>query len=153
MARKDEKGQRFEFLVGRIDDAIKNEYYVEAMAITYALMEERSYTLLDRLNIHYTGKDKLYHCIDKLKNAINDKKITVTPKKGTTDTLIDFLATEFISTNLLDNIQNWRDRRNDVIHDLAKQTIDYDTLKQPSEDGRKNFALYSAVIMKVKKML
>lgn len=49
MARVDQKGQRFEFLVGRIDEALDAKYYIEAMALTYSLFEERTYKLLDRL--------------------------------------------------------------------------------------------------------
>ena len=51
MARLDPKGRRFEFLVKRIDEALASGFYVEAMALTYSLMEERTYKLLERLNI------------------------------------------------------------------------------------------------------
>lgn len=154
MARNNEKGKRFDFLVGRVDESLKAGYYIEAMAITYALLEERSYTLLDRLNIPYDSeKDKLYKCINMIKKAITSRNLSVTPKKGTVDDLLDYLSSKMITSELLKNIQVWRKDRNDVIHDLAKQTIDYSSLKQTAENGREYFALYSAAIMSIKKKL
>ena len=49
------------------------------------------------------------------------------------------------------DIQTWRDKRNDVIHDLAKTNIDYSSLKTTCEDGRELFGNYTAIIMKIKK--
>ena len=63
MARLDPKGRRFEFLVKRIDEALDSGFYVEAMALTYSLMEERTYKLLERLNIPRRNGDKLFQCL------------------------------------------------------------------------------------------
>ena len=151
--RKDEKGKRFEFLIHRIDEALDAGYYVEAMAITYALFEERTYRLLDRLGVAYRHKDKLFDCLEKLKKAINDKTVAACPDSMTKDGFIDFLDTKLISSNLVQDILDWRAARNDVIHDLAKTNIDYDSLQSTSENGRKLFATYTAIIMRLKKML
>ena len=51
MGRHDPKGLRFEFLIKRIDEALAAGYYVEALALTYSLFEERTYKLLERLDI------------------------------------------------------------------------------------------------------
>ena len=149
--RKDEKGQRFEFLISRIDEALEKGFYVEAMAITYALFEERTYRLLDRLDVQYRPRDKLYDCLDKLDKAVKDKTIIVITKRMTIDEFRDMLDSTLITSNLIADIQDWRSKRNDVIHDLAKTTIDYNSLKSTSEDGRDLFAKYSAIIMKIKK--
>lgn len=149
--RKDEKGKRFEFLISRIDESLKDGFYVEGMAITYALFEERTYRLLDRLNVSYRNRDKLHDCLVKLENAINDKTINVTTPRMSTDDFIDMLKDVLITSNLIPDIQTWRAKRNDVIHDLAKTTIDYSSLRTTCENGRELFAKYSAIIMKIKK--
>ena len=149
--RKDEKGKRFEFLISRIDESLKAGFYVEGMAITYALFEERTYRLLDRLNVSYRNRDKLYDCLVKLEKAINDRTINVTTPRMGTDDFIDMLKNVLITSNLISDIQTWRDKRNDVIHDLAKTNIDYSSLKTTCEDGRELFGNYTAIIMKIKK--
>lgn len=153
MSRIDEKGKRFEFLVARLDEAKENNYYIEAMAITYALMEERTYSLLDKLGIPYKNKDKLFQCLTYLKNSIIDRTLTIVPAKVSLEELINYLQVELIDSNLIDDIQIWRDTRNDVIHDLAKKTIDYSALKVPCDNGSDYFRKYTSCIMKVKKML
>ena len=77
MSRKDEKGKRFEFLVSRTDEALEEGYYIEAIALTYALMEERTYGLLNRLGIRYGSRDKIAKCISCLRDSIVQKNISV----------------------------------------------------------------------------
>ena len=153
MSRIDEKGKRFEFLIGRVDEARDNGYFIEAMAITYALMEERTYALLDRLGIQYRNRDKLFQCLEYLRNSIIGKTITIIPIEKSTDDLIDWLKIELLNSGLIDNIQIWRDKRNDVIHDLAKTTINYSDLEETCNNGSSYFRKYTAFIMKLKKML
>ena len=149
--RKDEKGQRFEFLIRRIDEALDEGFYVETIAITYALFEERTYRLLDRLNVSYRKRDKLYDCLVKLENAINSGTVSVTTTKMNSDKFNDLLKDLFITSNLILDIHNWRDSRNDVMHDLAKTNMDYEGLKTTCESGRDLFRKYTAIIMKLKK--
>ncbi|EHZ2983404.1 hypothetical protein K5O26_000684 [Enterococcus faecalis] len=153
MGRINEKGKRFEFLVARLDEAKDKGYYIEAMAIAYALLEERTYSLLDKLGIPYRSRDKLYNCLEFFREHVNDRKITITPNKITVDELTDWLKIEFFDSGLVDNIQCWRDKRNNVVHDLAKTTIDYSDLKEPSDNGSEYFRTYSALIMRLKKII
>ncbi len=149
--RKDEKGKRFEFLISRIDESLENGYYVEAMAITYALFEERTYRVLDRLNVSYRSRDKLHACLEKLKKAIEDRTISVLTKNIDLSDFIDLLDNELLNSNLISDIQSWRNKRNNVVHDMAKMTIDYNSLRETCENGRNLFRTYSAIIMRIKK--
>lgn len=153
MARLDEKGKRFEFLVERIDEANRTGFYVEAMALTYALMEERTYTLLKRLGIPYKSGDKLYQCLVYLKKCIQKRTLSIAPKKISLDELHDWLKAELIDTKLVDNIQSWRNRRNDITHDLAKQTIAYNSIGPDAIQGSQYFRKYTAIIMRLKKLV
>ena len=153
MGRHDPKGLRFEFLIERIDDALNAGFYVEAMALTYSLFEERTYKLLERLDIHRNNGDKLYQCLVYFKNNILNGAITVMPSTCSQAELNNWLKVEFLDTNLIDDIQNWRDERNTVTHDLAKQDIDYAALKMVAQKGRDYFRRYTALIMRLKKMI
>ena len=54
---------------------------------------------------------------------------------------------------MIDNIQKWREKRNDVIHDLAKQNIDYSDLEVLVTEGRDYFRKYTSRIMSLKKKI
>lgn len=151
MARLNEKGQRFEDLIARIDVALSEGFYVEAMAITYALLEERTYSILDKLNIQYKNKDKLFQCLTYLETHIKAKDLTCNPTSMDIGTFTAWLDAELVQSGMISHIQTWREKRNNVIHDLAKQTIAYGDLKSPATDGRDLFRKYTAIIMKIKK--
>lgn len=153
MARLDQKGKRFEFLVRKIDKALDDNYYIEAMALTYSLFEERTYKLLERLNIPRKNSDKIFQCLTYFKDHVMNKTISVTSCKCSSDELTTWLQKEFLDSGLIDNIQAWREKRNDVTHDLAKQDIDYENLKITAKEGRDYFRTYTALIMKLKKMV
>lgn len=153
MARLDQKGKRFEFLVGKIDKALDDNYYIEAMALTYSLFEERTYKLLERLNIPRKNGDKIFQCLTYFKDYVMNKKISVMPCKCSSDELTKWLQKEFLDSGLIDKIQIWRNKRNDVTHDLAKQDIDYENLEITAKEGRDYFRKYTALIMELKKMV
>ena len=54
---------------------------------------------------------------------------------------------------MIDNIQKWREKRNDVIHDLAKQNTDYSDLEVLATEGKDYFRKYTSLIMFLKKMI
>ncbi len=153
MARLDQKGKRFEFLVRRIDEAFDAGFYIEAMALTYSLMEERTYKLLERLEIPRNNSDKLYQCLKYFQLHVSNNDITVVPSNCTKTELVTWLQQEFFTSGLIGNIQTWRNERNTVTHDLAKQDIDYDNLKTVAQQGRDYFRKYTSLIMKLKKMI
>lgn len=151
MVRFNDKGQRFEDLIGRIDQSLSEGYYIESMAITYALMEERTYSILDKLNIRYRNKDKLFNCLNYLENHIIAKDLTCIPTSMDIDTFTSWLDVELVQSGIISDIRTWRDKRNTVTHDLAKQTIAYEDLLIPAKEGKNLFRKYTAIIMKIKK--
>ena len=154
MSRIDQKGKRYEFLVERIDVALQAGFYAEAMSLTYALFEDRTYRLLDHLGIPYKSGDKLFNCLKYLeKHVVDNQAVPATPSGCTSAELIAWLQAEFFSSNLVSNIDIWRKKRNDVIHDLAKRDIDYSALLSVAQDGRNYFRKYTALIMQLKKKM
>lgn len=153
MSRYDVKGKRFEFLIERIDKAISDGYYVEAMSLTYALFEERTYSLLDKLKIPYNSKDKLFKCLIRLKEYIANQKLSIISSQKPLPDIYNFLENELINNNLIDNVLAWKKHRDDVIHDLAKQNIPYSSIQIDAQSGRDYFRQYTAIIMRLKKLL
>lgn len=153
MPRLDEKGKRFEFLIKRIDEAITAGFYVEALSLTYSLIEERTYSLLDKLQIEYKSRDKLHQCLVYLESEILNRTIMLTPCTINLDELIDWLNVELIDSSLVTNMQAWRIKRNDITHDLAKLNIDYASIVDYAKDGNTYLRKYTAIIMRLKKLL
>ena len=154
MGRINEKGKRYEFLVERIDVALHAGFYAEAMSLTYALFEDRTYRLLDHLGIPYKNSDKLFNCLTYLKkHVVDNHTVPATPSGCTSAELVAWLQAEFFSSNLVSNIDIWRKERNDVIHDLAKRDIDYAALSSVAQEGRDYFRRYTALIMQLKKKM
>lgn len=162
MARTTIQGKRFEFLIGKIDDALKDGYYMEAISLSYALMEERTYRFLDRLGINYMFYNsrthrmeatKLADCLKLLRDNINNHSITASSQRITATNLTNDLYSMLIASKLITNIDKWRKKRNDAIHDLAKGTISYPQLKNTAINGRKYLRVYLSSIMKIKRKL
>ena len=126
------KGKRFEELLERADTALSEKYYVESITLYYAFIEERMISLFNRLGYTLNKKQKLWYCIDQLKKL----KIET-----------------FFSSTLLHELDVWREERNDVIHDYAKEDIPYSNLEKTAETGKRLGRDLSAAIMRHKKSL
>lgn len=137
MTRKNKKGKRFEILLSRADDALELQFYLEASWIIYSLIEERLKSVaigkmslsMDRQNFH--------SCIEALE------------KEWKTNILIK----DNFDKSLLLSLDEWRLKRNNIMHDLAKEDIDYEKIKELAINGRSLFAQLATSIMKLKKQL
>ena len=153
MGRNDEKGERFEELVARVDESIDEGYYVEAMTITSSLIEERTETLLKRFGLTFGPFDSLHKRIGILKNGINNGTITVSSPRLSSAAFISLIDNELINSNLIDDIDTWRDDRNKAVHGLARGEKKYEDLKVDSLEGKRLFRDYSSAVMRIKKLL
>lgn len=81
------------------------------------------------------------------------RNISVTSSRCSTTELIDWLKIEFLDSGLIDKIQKRREKRNNVIHDLAKQNTDYSDLEVLATEGKDYFRKYTSLIMFLKKMI
>ena len=150
--RLDTKVKRYEFLVQRADKSLAAGFYVEATAIIYSLLEERTYSLMKKLGLPYKEKNhKLFHCIEFINDAIQDHTIPYAPSVTVVD-IHKLLKSELIESDLLKKINAWRSERNDIMHDLAKQNINYESLQSIAENGVSLFRSYTAFIMRFKKL-
>ena len=153
MGRNDEKGERFEELVARVDKAIDDGYYVEAMTITSSLIEERTEQLLKRFGLTFGQYDSLHKRIGILKDGIINGTITVSSLRLSSAAFISLIDNDLINSNLIDDIDTWRNDRNKAVHGLAWGKKKYEDLKEDSLEGKRLFRSYSSAIMRIKKLL
>lgn len=119
-----EKNLRYRSLHEALTRALKSGFYYEAIFIEYAIMEDRTDSILSHANVTLK-KSTLYNKI----NAIQSKKI-----------FKDKYIEKHLNSELLTRVDNWRNKRNDLIHDLV--TIPY------SNEEIKNIALEGNEIVK-----
>ncbi len=140
MARHTLKGKRFEVLIKKADNALEQEFCIEASSIYYALIEERLYSLLDLIGVDVNqNKEKVYHCIRRILNIIDNGHYIEDNKKNSVESLIDVnirrLITKQFDRELFIRLDKWRQKRNRITHDFAKIDMDYIEIVNYAKEG------------------
>ena len=123
MKRK-EKYERYKELMFNLDKAIKNEFYYEAIFIEYAIMEDRTDSLLKHAKISYLDKDGRSLKLDKKLNKIRSTK-----------NFRDKYVLKHIDDSFLDSIYTWKDKRNKLIHHLIGTVYTNNDVQEIALDG------------------
>lgn len=120
-----EKYRNYTEQFSRLNRALKNEFYLEAIFIEYAILEDRTESVL-----RHAGLWEAY---------MKGKKI---PAIGTKLTFIKNKAAlkscslhSYFSDDLLEKLRSWKDKRNPLIHDLLNQKLGADQLKDLALEG------------------
>ena len=100
--------------------ALKSEFYYEAIFIEYAIIEDRTDSILRHANV----------TIDKptLNNKIKAIKINRVFKNE--------YVTKHLSLDLLDSIKQWKNKRNALIHDLINLSYSNEDIKKIALEGQ-----------------
>lgn len=101
---KYKKNEKYKDLMEKLNKSIKNEFFYEAIFIEYAILEDRTESLLRHAKI-------------------NEKNSTITLKINkikTNKIFKDKYINKHLSIELLDKIIKWKNKRNELIHDLIK---------------------------------
>lgn len=123
--------------------AMKAGFYYEAIFIEYAIFEDRLSSLLK-----YAG----FSCEKQGRPLKISKKISVVRdnKKFTTKFIRDRLP-----FTLLDEVREWTEKRNALIHDLANTPYDSEKVREVAEEGERVLKVFKAkstsVINRLKK--
>ena len=112
----------------RLNRAMNQCFYLEAMFIAYAIIEDRTESILQ-----HAGKWEAYL---KKRNgrdpSINSKIKYIQGQAGLNKTLLN----KYFSDNLLTEILEWKDERNRMIHALMKQALTTEILKDLALQGK-----------------
>ena len=117
----EQKYRNYKEQIGRLNKAIKYGFLIEAVAIEYAIMEDRLESVLIHEGVF--NPDKHGTLVRKL-NRIRELQ----RKKGS-------LENKYLSMELLDSIASWKDERNALIHALLKQNISTQELSDTATRG------------------
>ena len=111
----------------RLNKALANGFNLEAMFIEYAIMEDRSESVL-----RHAGLWDAYIKSRKGRDPNIDSKVKYIRKRA--ENKKDILH-KYFSDDLLDRILVWKDDRNRLIHALLKQELEHNEVSRLAEQG------------------
>ena len=112
----------------RLNSALNNGFNLEAMFIEYAIMEDRTESILRHA-------DKW----DAYMKKQNGRDPTINSKVKYIQNLAAFqndLLHRYFSDDLLDQILIWKDQRNRLIHALLKQQFEHNEVRELAAQGK-----------------
>ena len=110
-----QKFYNYQTQFSRLNKALNAEFYLEAIFIAYAIIEDRTESIL-----RHTGKWEAYEKSRRGRSGTLDSKIRYIQKmaeeKGS-------LCNRYLADGTLQRIWEWKEERNRMIHALLKQTL------------------------------
>lgn len=115
-----EKNLKYRSLHEMLSKALKSEFYYEAIFIEYAIIEDRTSSLLRHANITIVEPT--------LNNKIKTLKFNHVFK--------DEYIKKHLSFELLDSVRKWKNKRNTIIHDLINLSYSNEDVKKIALEGQ-----------------
>lgn len=106
----------------RLKKALKDEFYLEALFIEYAIIEDRAESIL-----RYEGNE--IHSKDFVSLDRKLKKITKIAEQKKS------LPNRYFSDDLIATVTNWKEERNKLIHALMKKKLTTQELSDFADSG------------------
>lgn len=107
----------------RLDKALNNKFYLEAMFIAYAIMEDRTESILS-----YEGNEINSNSFVSINRKLKKIKQIAERKNS--------LPARCFSDSLIDEILEWKDERNRLMHALMKQSLTTEELEMVALKGK-----------------
>ena len=112
----------------RLNRAMNQCFYLEAMFIAYAIMEDRTESIL-----RHAGKWEAYVKSRKGYNPTIDSKIRYIQKQAEQKGIV---LHKYFSDGLLEEVLDWKEERNRMIHALMKQALTTEILESLALQGK-----------------
>ena len=141
------KYENYRTLFPRLGRAVEEEFYLEAIFIAYAIVEDRTESLLRHLG-KWDALEK--ECAAKKKFPTISKKISLIraeAKKRSSP------AHAYFSDSLLSDFTKWKDKRNKKIHELMNQPFSTEELQALAETGKELARTFSNRVEGVKRAI
>ena len=121
----DLKYDLYKYYFDQLKKAMNHEFYLEAIFIEYAILEDRTESVL-----HHAGLWNDY--MSGRRQANIGTKLTYIKKKAQSKSSSFH---RYFSDDLLDQLREWKNKRNPLIHDLLNQRLRDDDLKNLALEG------------------
>ena len=115
-----QKYENYKEQMGRLKKALANQFYLEAIAIEYAILEDRLDSVLRHAGVLRTDKqNSITRKLNKLSVLCGDSA----------------LARKYFSAELIDAVHTWKNERNPMTHALLNLRLHTEDLQQIAEQG------------------
>lgn len=119
-----EKNERYSELMEKLKKSIEEEFYYEAIFIVYAILEDRTESILRHANIDNINDAGRSMTLNEKLNIINNNS------KFKNDYIEGHLTRE-----LINKIHIWKNRRNILIHDLINVKYNNEQIRHLAIEG------------------
>ena len=113
----------------RLNSALRSGFNLEAMFIEYAIMEDRTESILrhaDKWESYLNRRGNISPTLNSKVNYIK-KQMQANQKE---------LLNRYFADDLLEKILSWKDERNRLIHALLKQDLAHNEVRALAEQGK-----------------
>ncbi len=121
---KYEKNIKYKDLMEKLKNSVKNEFYYEAIFIEYAILEDRTESILRHSNISTINSNGLPLTLNSKLSKIQKSKFYKYS-----------YVRKHLTINLIDSIYDWKNDRNKLIHDLIKANYSNEEIKNVALKG------------------
>lgn len=115
----EEKRKVYSVLKTKLKIALQQEFYLEALLLEYAIMEDRLTSILRHSGISYLQSNGeeigIKKKLDKISNAIRSKRPPIYKK---------------VQQDLIDEIMEWKGTRNDLVHKSCQRMFNSVEVKE-----------------------
>ena len=118
-----QKYENYRVQMGRLKSALRNHFYLEAIFIEYAIMEDRLEAILRHAGRWHPKEGSFVSIDTKVKKVADIAREKKNP------------AHRCFPPELTDGILAWKDKRNRLIHALLKQSLHSEDLLEVAEEG------------------
>ena len=109
--------------MGRLKKAMANHFLLEALFIEYAVIEDRTESILRHAGVFNPEKHgTLCRKLNRIADLARGKRS---------------LLRKYITVETVEAIRVWKDERNRLIHALLKQNLSTEELEQIAEEGQR----------------
>lgn len=123
-----QKYRNYQTQFTRLNKAVREEFYLEAIFIAYAIIEDRTESIL-----RHTGKWEAYEKSRRGRAVTLDSKIRYIQKMAEEK---KSPANRYLADGTLQRIREWKEERNRMIHALMKQALADDELAKLANTGK-----------------
>lgn len=123
-----QKYRNYQTQFTRLNKAMREEFYLEAIFISYAIMEDRTESIL-----RHTGKWDAYAKSRKGHNVTIDSKIRYIQKMAEEK---KSLVNRYLADGTLQQVWEWKEERNRMVHALLKQAVSGEELAALAATGK-----------------
>lgn len=136
-------------LMAHIEYSMAKGFYIEAIVILHSMMENYTYKMLHILHIPYKASDRLFQCLEYLKQHVEEKDIQAGLKNIDDESIVIHLTEQLFESGLAKDIGKWRKERNLMIHDIAIEDLSKERFSIIAIEGKHLFEEYEKVLKNI----